>query len=119
MNLYRFLASDRELKNYNFEDNSKIISSEDMSIASNYTSKKNCALIEWNYTEENVDSLIAYIKDHLKICPRIELWNTNSNSKDNTIIKKCSKNILTKENIKEIWGTNTFDGTKCLVVYNA
>jgi len=118
MKLYRFLASDRELKDYKFEDNSKIISSLDMSIASNYTSKKNCALIEWNYSEENVDSFIAYIKEHLKMCPRIEIWNTTTNT-DNTIIKKCSKNILTKENIKEVLSTEQFDSTKCLVVYNA
>ncbi len=120
MSLHRFFASARELKDFN--DNSNVMTIHtisDLSEVSNYTDKKNCASIEWNYNEENAEILINYIKDHLKICPRIELWNTMQGNKDNAVITKCSKYILTKEKIKEIWGKESFEQPECLVVYNA
>lgn len=120
MNLYRFFASARELKEVKEMPNiMKIGTLTDLTEASNYTDKKNCAYIEWNYNEENAEVLINYIKDHLKICPRIELWNTRLGSKENAVVTKCSKNILTKEKIKEIWGKESFEQPECLVVYNA
>ncbi len=133
MGLYRFFASARELKAYEKEciksDSAKVVLREqntlkievekDLSLASNYTDKKNCACLEWNYNEQNAEILIAYIKEHLKMCPRIELWNTWAGDKKDAIVKKCSKNILTKEKIKDIWGKESFEQPECLVVYNA
>ena len=69
------------------------------------------------YNDDNAEKLIAYIKEHLKICPRIEIWNASNRNKE-TIITKCSKNILTKEQIKEVFD-NTLEQNRCLVVYNA
>lgn len=114
MSLYRFIASQRELDDL---QDLNITTITDSTKASFYTDKKNLATIEFDYNDDNAEKLIAYIKEHLKICPRIELWNTTNNNKD-AIIKKCSKNILTKEQIKEVFDS-TLDQTKCLVVYNA
>ncbi len=112
MSLYRFLASSRELK----EDNSlKIVIQNDLSVASKYTDKKNCATLASECTDQNVDLLIAYIKEHLKICPRIELWRTGVGK---AVIEKCSKNILSKDKIKELWSKDSIEPA-CLVVYNA
>ena len=120
MSLYRFFASARELKEVvEMPDVMKISTLTDLTEVSNYTDKKNCAHIEWNYNEANAEVLISYIKEHLKICPRIELWNTMQGNKKDAIVTKCSKNILTKERIKEIWGKDSFEQPECLVVYNA
>ncbi len=126
MRLYRFFASARELKNFvnEKEGNSnlqpiRIVVENDLSEASKYTDKKNCALLDWDYNDQNAEILIAYIKEHLKICPRIELWRAGIGDKTEAVIKKCSKNILNKEKIKEIWGKDSFDETACLVVYNS
>ncbi len=118
MSLYRFFASARELKD---EDNGqiKIAVENDLSIASKYTDKKNCASLEWAYNDQNAEVLIGYIKEHLKICPRIELWRTGNGDKSQAIIQKCSKNILNKEKIKEIWGGDASTKPACLVVYNS
>lgn len=119
MELYRFIASDRELKEYREDVNTMVIKvEEDISKVSDYTTKKNFAKIEFNYNDTNVEALIAYIKEHLRICPRIELWNTFAGDKD-AIVKKCSKNILNKDYIKELWGNDSLSKTKCLVVYNS
>lgn len=117
MGLYRFLASDRELKEY--DGTMKIVIENDYEKVAPYTSKKNFAQIEFNYNESSVNDLIAYIKEHLKICPRIELWNTNIGNTKDAIIRKCSKNILNKEYIKELWGKDKFEQPECLVVYNS
>ena len=120
MSSYKFFASARELKDYNENPSIMTIHTiSDLSEVSNYTDKKNCASIEWNYNEENAEVLIGYIKEHLKICPRIELWNTELGIDSDAIITKCSKNILTKEKIKEIWGKESFEQPECLVVYNS
>ena len=120
MSLYRFFASARELKDYNENPSIMTINTiSDLSEVSNYTDKKNCASIEWNYNEENAEVLISYIKDHLKMCPRIELWNTSSDSEKDVVVTKCSKYILNKERIKEIWGKESFEQPECLVVYNS
>lgn len=119
MGLYRFLASDRVFKDYQELDEMKIISSNDMTIASNYTTKKNCAYLEWDYNENNAEKLISYIKEHLRICPRIELWCTNNKSTEDVIVSKCSKHILTKEKIKEVLGKDITEQPRCLVVYNS
>lgn len=117
MGLYRFLASDREFKEY--DGTMKIVTIDDCTKVAPYTSKKNFAQIEFNYNESSVNDLIAYIKEHLKICPRIELWNTALGNTKDAIIKKCSKNILNKEYIKELWGKENIEQPECLVVYNA
>lgn len=120
MNLYRFLASARELNEFSKdEDVMKINVLSDLSETSNYTDKKNCASFEWNYSEKNAEVLISRIKEHLRICPRIELWNTTLGEKKDAIIKKCSKNILTIDKIKDIWGKESFEQPECLVVYNS
>lgn len=120
MGLYRFLASARELKEFsNDEKIMKINVIDDLSQISSYTDKKNCAEFNWKYSEENAQVLISCIKEHLKICPRIELWNTNIDTKKDAIIKKCSKNILTIDKIKDIWGKDSFEQPECLVVYNS
>lgn len=117
MELYRFLASDREFKEY--DGTMKIVACDDYTKVAPYTSKKNFAQIEFNYNESSVDDLIAYIKDHLKICPRVELWNTITGINKDAIVKKCSKNILNRDYIKELWGKDSFEQPECLVVYNA
>lgn len=117
MSLNKFIASARELKELNQDIKISVI--KDLSEASNYTDKKNCATFEWSYSEQNAEKLIEYIKDHLKICPRIELWNTTDSNKEGAIIKKCSKLILNKEYIKEIWGKESVSQPECLVVYNS
>lgn len=125
MSLYRFFASARELKEYpNNKDKNdnlsiRVVVENELSEASKYTDKKNCASLEWKYDDQNAEILIAYIKEHLKICPRIELWRTGVGEKGAAIIKKCSKNILNKEKIKEIWGMDSLDQPACLVVYNS
>ena len=120
MSLYRFFASARELKDFNENPSIMTIHTiDDLSEVSNYTDKKNCATIEWKYNEENAEILIDYIKEHLKICPRIELWNTSNEVSKEAVITKCSKHILTKERIKEIWGKESFEQPECLVVYNS
>ena len=60
-----------------------------------------------------------YIKEHLKTCPRIELWRVGLGDKSTAIIEKCSKNILSKEKIKELWGKDGLCQSACLVVYNS
>lgn len=117
MGLYRFLASDREFKEY--DGTMKIVAIDDYTKVAPYTSKKNFAQIEFNYNESSVNDLIAYIKEHLKICPRIELWNTALGNTKDAIVRKCSKNILNKEYIKELWGKENIEQPECLVVYNA
>lgn len=120
MSLYKFLASARELKEFDTDkDIMKINVLTDLTEASNYTDKKNCATIEWNFSEQNAEVLITRIKEHLRICPRIELWNTKTGDKKDAVIKKCSKNILTIDKIKEIWGIESLEQPQCLVVYNA
>ncbi len=120
MGIYRFLASSRELKEIDDKkDIMKISVLTDLSQISEYTDKKNCATFEWNYTDENAEKLIEYIKEHLKICPRIELWSTQIGEKRDAIIKKCSKYILNKDYIKDIWGKDSLDYPQCLIVYNA
>ena len=120
MELHRFFASARELRNYNENPSVMTINTiSDLSLVSNYTDKKNCATIEWNYNEENAEILIDYIKEHLKMCPRIELWNTAPNNDKDVVMTKCSKYILNAEKIKEIWGKESFEQTECLVVYNS
>lgn len=120
MELRRFIASARELKDYN--ENPSVMSINtisDLTLVSNYTDKKNCAAVEINFNEENAQILIDYIKDHLKMCPRIELWNTSSNNNKDVVMTKCSKYILNVEKIKEIWGKESFEQPQCLVVYNS
>lgn len=120
MSLYKFIASARELKEFDIDkDIMRINVLTDLSEASYYTDKKNCATFEWSFSEQNAQVLITRIKEHLRICPRIELWNTIEGDKKDTIVKKCSKNILTIDNIKEIWGTQKLEQPQCLVVYNA
>lgn len=117
MSLNKFIASARELKEVNQDIKISVI--KDLSEASNYTDKKNCAIFEWSYSEKNVEKLIEYIKEHLKICPRIELWNTTNSKDNNAIVRKCSKLILNKDYIKEIWGKESVVQPECLVVYNS
>ena len=114
MSLHKFIASQRELNDL---QELNIIPVEYNAAANNYTDKKNLATIEFDYNDDNAEKLIAYIKEHLKICPRIEIWNASNRNKE-TIITKCSKNILTKEQIKEVFD-NTLEQNRCLVVYNA
>ncbi len=124
MSLYKFFASSRELKAFSNDDSSstlepmKIIVENDLSKVSRYTDKKNCALLSWKFSDKNAEILISYIKEHLKLCPRIELWRAGNGDKSNAIIQKCSKNILNAEKIKELWGQDSLE-TACLVVYNA
>ena len=117
MSLNKFLASARELKE--IDQDMKIEKVTDLSEVSNYADKKNCAKFEWIYSEQNAEKLIQYIKEHLKICPRIELWNTCDSNNKEAIVKKCSKNILNIEYIKEIWGKENITQPQCLVVYNS
>lgn len=117
MSLNKFLASARELKE--LDQDIKISTITDLSETSNYTDKKNCASFEWSYSEQNAEKLIEYIKEHLKLCPRIELWNTANTDNKDAVVKKCSKYILNKEYIKEIWGKESVSQPECLVVYNA
>lgn len=124
MSLYRFFASSRELKEFAQEDTNEVLDSirivveNDLSVASKYTDKKNCASLNWKYNDQNAEVLIAYIKEHLKMCPRIELWRAGVGDKATAVIQKCSKNILNKEKIKELWGQDSLEPA-CLVVYNA
>ena len=117
MSLNKFLASARELKE--LDQDIKISTITDLSETSNYTDKKNCASFEWSYSEQNAEKLIEYIKEHLKLCPRIELRNTANTNNNDAVVKKCSKYILNKEYIKEIWGKESVSQPECLVVYNA
>ena len=122
MSLYRFLASARELKDYATNENNtqiKIAAFDNLKEASQFTDKKNCATLEWTCNDQNIDLLISYIKEHLKTCPRIELWRVGRGDKSTAIIEKCSKNILSKEKIKELWGKDGLCQSACLVVYNS
>lgn len=140
MSIYQFMASDKELEEY---DNGIIVLSgnklrnrknffiteeqelqamririeDDMSYASLYTNKKQCVYIEWYYTEKNAKVMLAYIKKHLEVAKEIELWNVWLNEKKKPRIKKCSLKELDIKRIKEIFGKESFVEPECLVVY--
>lgn len=131
MSNYRFIASDKELAEYDNgivilggrkarseeKQDMRILKEDDMSYASIYTKKKQCAFIEWYYTKDNAQVMLEYIRNHLKTSKEIELWDVwlNENRKPN--IMKCSIKELNIQKIKEIFGKAEFVEPECLVVY--
>ncbi len=133
MSLYQFFASNKPLSKFS---NGKIISDtkgnisvideanalcifpEDDTIHMKlYTNKKFGAFIEWHYSDKNAETVIQYIKEHLKDTRVIELWNTWLDQKETANISKCHIDNLTVSNIKNIWGKDFYENAECLKIY--
>lgn len=133
MSLYQFFSSDKPLAGYN---NGKVISDnkgnisvideanalcifpeDDTAHMKSYTKKKFGAFIEWNYSDKNAETVIRYIKEHLKSSRVIELWNTWLDQKETADVSKCHIDNLTVSDIKNIWGKEFYEHAECLKIY--
>lgn len=140
MSSYQFFASDTPLREYEnpkiklkADDKSttllystadescgmRIILEDDEDLRRRYTTLACSAYIEWNYSEENAKVLIAYIKEHLRNAPRIQLWNAWSGDKSLPQRKKIPANKLKETHILELWGNGFSGRTECLEIYRA
>lgn len=138
MSSYQFFASDTPLKEY---DNPKIslksenkntpllystadescgiriILEDDADLRRRYTTLACSAYIEWNYSKENAEIVIAYIKEHLQNAPRIQLWNAWLGDQSLPQRKKIPVNELEETHILELWGNGFSSRAECLEIY--
>ncbi len=70
------------------------------------TSKQFCTALEWNYSDDTVDVILRYIRNHMEIASELELWSVWLGSEDipiNVKKMKCKLSDLTVERLKKFY----------------
>lgn len=87
MSVCLFIASNRELKDFNYSDGENYIEMDNYHDISSYTSKKYTFNMNWH--GNCVDQIMSYIKDMGSQTDEIELGYVWDTSDEITIIKNC------------------------------
>ena len=134
MSLYRFFASDKEMPELDnmhvtpgkannsisvIDENHalRIKKENDLYYASQYTDKEFVNYIEWHYNDGNAEIIIDYIKDLLKNRFSLFLYNTWNDDKSPVNVTKINVNDLSVQDIKKLWGQESFSNNECLQIY--
>lgn len=69
------------------------------------TTKQYCTALEWNYSDNTVDVIIKYVREHMKISSELEIWSVWLGYGDNPSMKKikCKVDNLTVYKLKDIY----------------
>lgn len=97
----------------------RIIQEEDLTLTAPYTGKPYCNFLEWYYNDENAEIIVEFVKEHLATNASIELWNTWLEDRSAVRKRKIPVQDLKVEDIRELWGQDSFVQNECLVVYKA
>lgn len=83
------------------------------------TRKKYCTALEWDYSENTVDVVLNYIKDHMNTASELELWNVwlgHGELPANIKKRKCKLCDLTAQQLKEFYESEL--DYQCIQVIN-
>lgn len=142
MSLYQFFASEKEMPAFdnmhvspmftngeisalhfasgtNEKTAMRIIVEDDFCYASQHTDKKYINFIEWHYNDMNAKAIVDYIKVLLMDRFTVSLFNTWINDKTPIKTTKININELTANDIKNIWGQDSFERNECLIVFKS
>ena len=138
MSSYQFFASEKKLEEYRnpkikiFQgkaEENRLYSTADESVGlriweeeyreiiSFYTKKPFCTHIEWEYGEKNALIIVQYVKEHLQISPKIQLWDIWLGDKSQPITERVHISKFASDTVKRIWGKEYFEQAECLEVY--
>ena len=88
----------------------------EISYESEYTDKKYCATIEWQYSEDRAHKLIEYIKEQLSKTDEVEVWSVWLDEHSKVVISYCNIDELTPSILHDVVGLDSYEIPKCLIV---